>query len=332
MLYLARFCVGLAFTVILLGAYTRLRDAGLGCPDWPGCYGNWFLPDADAARLASQALYPDAPIEPHKAWTEMIHRYFAGTLGICIFILTTYAMSKSKTLQISRILPFSLLLLVIFQALLGMWTVTLKLLPIVVMGHLIGGFACLTLLWWITLHLRNRPSHLRVAAYQQHPDVLQSPKLTLLALGLLLFQIILGGWTSANYAALVCHNFPYCSDQLWPHFDWQAFNLLGASALEKPIDFMSYSARVTIHMLHRFGALLNVLLLSFLIYKVWHHYKKTACILTGLLCIQIMLGVMNVVHHLPLTIAVLHNGIAALLWMTLFTLWYQQHYSIRITP
>lgn len=316
MLYLARFCVGLAFTVVLLGAYTRLRDAGLGCPDWPGCYGNWFLPEADTARLASQALYPDVPIEPYKAWTEMIHRYFAGTLGFCVLILAFYTVIKSKTLKISRTLPLSLLALIIFQALLGMWTVTLKLLPIVVMGHLIGGFACLTLLWWMTLQLQKPP--LRVATDSRHRD------LTLFAMGLLVLQIILGGWTSANYAAVVCTHFPYCGEAFWPHFDWQAFNLLGASALDKPIDFMSYPARVTIHMLHRLGAALNVILLSILIFKLWSTYRKAAILLSGLLCTQIMLGIVNVIHHLPLTVAVLHNGVAALLWLTLFTVWYQQ--------
>lgn len=325
MLFLARFCVGLAFTVILLGAYTRLREAGLGCPDWPGCYGNWFLPHADAARVASQALYPDIPIEPDKAWTEMIHRYFAGTLGFCVLILTTYVVAISKTLKISKTLPLSLLFLVIFQALLGMWTVTLKLLPIVVMGHLVGGFACLTLLWWLTLQLRESSlDSVHKTRYVSNKRQTSASKLTLTAMGLLVLQITLGGWTSANYAALVCSNFPYCGEHFWPYFDWQAFNLLGASALDRPIDFMSYSSRVTIHMLHRLGALLNVILLSTLIFKLWISYRKTTILLSALLCAQVMLGIMNVVHHLPLTVAVLHNGVAALLWLTLFSLWYQQ--------
>jgi heme a synthase len=322
MLYLARFCVGLAFTVILLGAYTRLKDAGLGCPDWPGCYGNWFLPQSAEALNASQALYPTAPIEQHKAWTEMVHRYFAGSLGFCILILTCLSLKKAAQSHFSKLLPVALLLLVMFQGLLGMWTVTLKLLPIVVMGHLIGGFACLTLLWWLMLQLQPKAS-------MSFPQTRLYPKLTILAMTLLALQIMLGAWTSANYAALVCPNFPNCGDALWPHFDWQAFNLFGASALEKPIDFMSYPARVTIHMFHRLGALINVLVLSFLIFKLWRPFRKTAHALSMLLAIQVILGITNVVKTLPLANAVLHNGVAALLWLALFTLWYQQRIKLK---
>lgn len=322
LIYTLRFALILMFCVILLGAYTRLKDAGLGCPDWPGCYGQWVLPSDSELRAAAQTRYPDMPIEEGKAWTEMAHRYLAGSLGLLIVGLSVYLLAKGPKYLISRYLPLALISLLVFQALLGMWTVTLKLLPIVVMGHLVGGFSCLSLLWWLYLKLTCRVS--KSFAPSSHLLIKG-------ALVLLILQIILGGWTSANYAALVCPQFPFCNAQFWPHFDLQAFNLLGASQLDKPIDFMSYSARTTIHMMHRLGALLNVIVLSTLIIKQWRINRSCVALILLLLIIQISLGIANVRMMLPLPVAVMHNGFAALLLLSLITLYYKTRKNLKLS-
>ena len=234
---LSLFAMMFAAVVVLLGAYTRLVDAGLGCPDWPGCYGFLSVPEsADEVKIAEQA-YPHAPVEAEKAWPEMIHRYFAGTLGLIIALLAFLAIKARKDASQPLVLPLFLLALVIFQAALGMWTVTMGLLPVVVMGHLLGGFTTLALLWLLFLRLgdgnhKARSNRLRT--------------LTIIGIFIVFAQISLGGWTSANYAAIICADFPTCQGHWIPPLDLQGtFQLSGEGVDNYLGGFMDNDARVT---------------------------------------------------------------------------------------
>jgi cytochrome c oxidase assembly protein subunit 15 len=305
----------LAMLVILLGAYTRLTDAGLGCPDWPGCYGFLKVPEQAHHIQQAEALYPERPVESHKAWNEMIHRYFAGTLGLFILAIFLFSLKQKRLL-----LPSLLLALVIFQAALGMWTVTLALHPVVVMGHLLGGFSLLSLLalYWWQLH----PAPL--IAVKQSLKLLFWPVLLVLAA-----QIALGGWTAANYAALACIQLPVCeagwTSQL--NFD-EAFSLhLGYDNYEYGV--MSQSARATVHVMHRIGAVITLLVVSAYAIALWRNssglIKNLAVAVLVLLVLQFSLGLANVVLHLPLANAVAHNFVAANLVMCLVVIGYQLH-------
>ena len=237
---------------MMLGAYTRLTDAGLGCPDWPACYGQWVV-DASSA-IANPSLHLG------KAWTEMLHRYMAGLLGLVIAGLIL-AWLKKATNNKARLLPLLIGAVLLFQALLGMWTVTLKLWPVVVMGHLMGGMLLLSLLWVTTLNARTTLN-------PQTP--LQNSGLRIVAaftLFILMLQIALGGWTSANYAALVCPDFPSChtgTSVVW--------NFVGASNVKfihGGVKLLSSNALMTIHMLHRLGAGLCALFISGIIIMIF---------------------------------------------------------------
>lgn len=285
----------LTFVVIVLGAYTRLKDAGLGCPDWPGCYGHMLAPEADTA-----------------AWIEMVHRYVAGTLGILI----VYIFIRTR-----NIITGTLLALVVFQALLGMWTVTLRLYPVVVMGHLLGGFTLLAVLWIHYLRLTFAHKALVV-------NVKANIKiLAILATIALAIQIALGGWTSSNYAALVCADFPTCQGQIWPAMDWSgAFNFKNVGILDSPGIPLENTARVTIQMAHRIGALICFLLISVLCYQLWRCNNKAlrmlAKIIIALLLLQITLGIANVLLGLPLLISLTHSAVAAILLICLISILY----------
>ncbi len=314
--------IALAFCVILIGAYTRLSDAGLGCPDWPGCYGQLSAPTTESEITQAQSAFPQSPVDITKAQTEMTHRYFAESLGCLILCIAILAFMNRKRTHLPVWLPSILVFLVIGQGILGMWTVTLKLLPLVVMSHLLGGFCTLSLLWLCWLFLRfptlpkaNIPNNLSYLAMT-----------TLLVLFL---QIALGGWTSANYAALICPDFPLCQGKLLPNMSVKAFNMLGAIGISEPLAFMDAVEKTTIHVSHRFGALITLLLGSFLSFRLYQISKQNpssrklliGCshAITFLLLIQVCLGISNVVMHLPLSIAVMHNGIAVLLLLTLIT-------------
>ena len=302
-----------AGVVVLLGAYTRLVDAGLGCPDWPGCYGFIGVPDTqEDIRIAEQA-FPETPVEADKAWPEMIHRYFAGTLGLIIAVLAFLAIKARADDSQPLALPLVLLGLVIFQAALGMWTVTMGLLPIIVMGHLLGGFTTLALLLLLFLKLRdgNRP------AYGS-----QLRNLALIALIIVFIQISLGGWTSANYAAIICADFPTCQGHWIPPLDIAgAFQLSQEGVKSYLGGFMGNDARVTVHWLHRLGALITAAYLLFLVVKLFGNgYRLFAGWLLAVLAVQVTLGISNVVFSLPLSVAVAHNGVAAVLFLTIVAL------------
>lgn len=256
---LALIATVLALCVVVLGAFVRLSHAGLGCPDWPGCYGHLGVPKTEQQVQLANELYPERPVEAHKAWKEMIHRYFAGILGLLVFSLSFIAWRNRHNPDQAVKLPLFLSVLIIFQALLGMWTVTIKLKPVIVMLHLMGGMATLSLLWWLTLRHTKLLARWRERVVQ--PERLK--KFALAGLLIVVLQIMLGGWTSANYAALHCTDFPTCQGEWWPQTDFgEAFTLWHGIGPDYEGGIMSNTARVTVHFTHRFGALVTFLYLG----------------------------------------------------------------------
>jgi cytochrome c oxidase assembly protein subunit 15 len=317
---LALLATVLAFSVVVLGAYVRLSHAGLGCPDWPGCYGHLDVPAGDHEVSQANAAYPQRPVEAGKAWKEMIHRYLAGTLGLLILTLAVGAWRRRHDPAQPVALPLLLLGLVIFQALLGMWTVTLLLKPVVVMAHLLGGLTTLALLWWLVL----RQGGWQSAAATSEVRPLRG--WALLGLLLLVAQLALGGWTSANYAALACPDFPTCQGQWWPPMDFQeGFVLWRGLGVSYEGGVLENAARVAIHVSHRLGALLVFGYLAWLVWRVRggtrdRVVRATALGVAMLLLLQVSLGIANVVLYLPLAVAVAHTAGGALLLLALLTL------------
>jgi cytochrome c oxidase assembly protein subunit 15 len=311
--------LSLTLVVVLLGAYVRLSGAGLGCPDWPGCYGRLLdLPDEARQIAEANAAYPHRPVEPAKAWKEMIHRYCAGLLGVLVLTLAALAWRNRRDPAQPLALPLALLGLIIFQSLLGMWTVTWQLKPVVVMGHLLGGLATLGLLAWLVL----RQGHYGQGGRTVDVQGLRKP--ALLGLALLVVQIALGGWTSANYAALACPDFPTCQTRWLPPLEFgEAFRLWRGLGVSYEGGVLSNDARVTIHWMHRLGALIVLLYLGWLVGRLWttnHTMRTTGGIIALLLALQISLGIANVLLRLPLPVAVAHNAGAALLLLALIML------------
>ena len=325
------FSLFLAAVVIILGAYTRLTDAGLGCPDWPGCYGNLTVPLSEEKVAQANAAYPERPVEAFKAWNEMVHRYFAGTLGLCVLAIAVIAV-RNRRKGTPLKLPLLLLGLITFQAALGMWTVTLNLLPVVVMGHLLGGFTVLSCLFILYLRLKahdtssNTPSTLDGSAQESHSVPQHKFKFfALFGVCVLVIQIALGGWTSANYAALACTEMPICEAGWQSRLDFAgAFSVPDADNYE--FGAHDYGERVTMHIVHRAGALITFVYLLALGLSVLRSnamtglQKRIAGFMLGALTVQVALGVSNVVFMLPLAIAVMHNAVAAVLLLSLLYL------------
>ncbi|MBX9914838.1 MAG: COX15/CtaA family protein [Pseudomonadaceae bacterium] len=315
----------LAVLVVLLGAYTRLTHAGLGCPDWPGCYGFISVPQTETQLAHAELSYPQAPVEAQKGWNEMIHRYFAGSLGLLIVALAIHAWLQRKQPQQPLKLPCLLVAVVVAQAAFGMWTVTLKLWPQVVTGHLLGGFATLSLLLLLTLRLSGR--------WPVLPGLSSGlRRLAGLAVLLVVGQIALGGWVSSNYAAVACVDLPTCHGQWWPSMDFaNGFHLtqhIGPNYLGGQLDS---DARTAIHMTHRLGA---VLLSAVLLLLAWRLRSEGLNQLAGLLllalALQVSLGISNVLLHLPLAVAVAHNAGGAALLLVLVLINYRLRAPARI--
>jgi len=298
----------LAFGVISLGAYVRLSDAGLGCPDWPGCYGHLVgVPDAAHEQSAALAAFPGKPVETHKAWKEMVHRYFAGTLGSLIALIAGLGWRYRRALQQSPTLPTALLVVVGLQAALGMWTVTLLLKPVIVGLHLLGGMSTLALLVWLLL--RQYPVQVpeRTALLRFHA------RLALLAV---IAQIALGGWVSSNYAALACSDFPTCLGSWMPEMDFaHAFQFHRELGQTADGALLSNAALTAIHWTHRVGALVVTLIVGSLVLALSRRPERRnwAWLLATCLLLQIGLGIANVLMALPLPVAVAHNAGAAIL-------------------
>ncbi|RMG58204.1 MAG: heme A synthase [Gammaproteobacteria bacterium] len=311
----------LGLVVVPLGAYVRLSDAGLGCPDWPGCYGHMVLPAGEKAQQAASA-YPDRPLEPHKAWKEMIHRYVAGTLGLLVLAIAVVAWRARRQRPVEARLGLLLLGVIVFQALLGMWTVTLKLKPLIVMGHLLGGLTTISLILALLLLHRGQPLFGQMAWQPRDRNL---ARMALIGLLLLVAQIALGGWTSANYAALACPDFPQCQSQWWPAMDFrEAFVLWRGIGINYEFGILDSPARTAIHMSHRMGAVVVALYLAWLAMRLlWAGSigaRRLGLGLLLLLLLQLSLGISNVVFHLPLPVAVAHNAGAALLLLMLVTI------------
>ncbi len=306
----------LALCVVVLGAYVRLSDAGLGCPDWPGCYGTLTVPQSESALAHAQTAYPDSRVEHGKAWKEMIHRYLAGALGLLVLAIFVLGWRARKEIEVSPWLSSFLLVLIVFQAALGMWTVTLLLKPAVVTAHLMGGMTTLALLAWIA----HRHWGLVSTRY------LQSDALRFWvrgALAILFAQIFLGGWTSTNYAALACTDFPTCHGAWIPEMDFSnAFHWLRELGQGADGNALPLAAFTAIQWTHRVGALITFIYLALLGWYLLKQpqLKKITQIMLILLVVQIGLGVANLLLHLPLTLAVGHNMGAALLLITVVVL------------
>lgn len=306
----------LALGVISLGAYVRLSDAGLGCPDWPGCYGHLVgVPDTPHEHSAALQAFPDNPVETHKAWKEMIHRYFAGTLGLLIVAIAGLAWKHRSSMRESPWAATTLVGIVGLQALLGMWTVTLLLKPVVVTAHLLGGMTTLALLVWLLLS-RHPADH---ASGDDETGSLR--RHAALALFAVVVQIALGGWVSSNYAALICNDFPTCLGAWIPEMDFgAAFSLHRELGRTGNGDFLPGDALVAIQWSHRIGALVVAAVAGSLALRLLRlpGWRSWGTWLALTLLFQIGLGIANVLLFLPLHVAVAHNaGAAILLTLTL---------------
>jgi heme a synthase len=296
-----------AFCVIVLGAFVRLSHAGLGCPDWPGCYGHLTWPGEAHEVASANEAFPHRPVESDKAWKEMAHRYLAGSLVLLVVAINVFAW---KYRPCHRFLTACVLALILFQAALGMWTVTLKLLPIVVLGHLAGGLATFVLLFWLSLRSR-------VQAHNEPNYSMRSARPWILAgLVVLILQIILGGWTSANYSALACPDLPTCQGSFWPPADFiDGFSPRREIGVDYEGGVLDLEARVAIHLSHRIGAVITMLVLALVAIRLIRAsgIPRSGAVLLVLVIAQFSLGILNIVHALPLANAVAHNGIATLL-------------------
>jgi cytochrome c oxidase assembly protein subunit 15 len=318
----------LALCVIVLGAGVRLSDAGLGCPDWPGCYGHFTAGTAAENADAVNAAYPHRPIEYHKAVKEMVHRYFASTLGFLILVLAAWAIANRDDPDQPVKLPIALVALVIFQGLLGMWTVTLLLKPLIVVLHLLGGLTTMALLAWLAIR-RKRTDTQAIPTRPQPPSaqLISLPTLALVGLVALGVQITLGGWTSSNYAALACPDFPTCQNSFWPQMDVKdAFVLWRGLGIDYEGGVLDHPARVAIHFVHRLGALLAAIVLGALSIRAGRFGETTAIRMAGgllgiVLILQLVLGPLMVIRALPLSLATAHNGVAALLVLAVVRLY-----------
>lgn len=314
---LAFFGVLLSFAVIMLGAYVRLSDAGLGCPDWPGCYGQAAWPTAENEIAKANAEFPERAVEVDKAAKEVIHRYFAGILGLIALSLFIWAWRKRDEMAIT--LPTVLLIVICFQALLGMWTVTLQLKPLIVMAHLMGGMLTMSLFLWLAISTSNKFQPYRYAGHV---------KQWMVVMGLLLvvIQIALGGWTSSNYAALACVGFPQCNGQWLPEMNFsEAFVMWRGLGINYEFGVLDAPSRVAIQMAHRIGFVIVTLYLVWMSLKLMKNRElmPLGILVLTLLSIQIALGISNVVFNLPLLVATAHNGFAAFLLASLVILIYK---------
>ena len=355
---IAAFAAVFAFGVIVFGAFVRLSDAGLSCPDWPTCYGKATWPGHEQDIAHANAAFPDRPFETHKAWREQVHRMLAGTLGVLVLVLAVVSAWRRRGLlallaiaalaaacgiflyireaytlsgvlsaaaialpliaatRLDRPAPLrvavAVLAVVVFQAMLGMWTVTLLLKPIVVMGHLLGGLLTFSLLAYVALCLTG--------SSEPTPDQKRLGTAVVIGLVLLACQIALGGWTSANYAALACgFDFPQCQGQWWPPTNFhEGFVLWRGVGVNYEGGVLDASARAAIQIAHRIGAFVVFCYLGWLAYRLVRVRLRAHGLAIAILVVaQVALGIGNVKLGLPLPVATAHNAVAALLLFAL---------------
>ena len=305
----------LTLVVISIGAWVRLTYAGLGCPDWPGCYGILGIPDTISELTRAKELYPHAIIDSGKAWREMLHRYLAGTLGIYVFFISFLTFKYAK--HISVYLPISLVLLIITQSLLGMFTVTELVKPTIVTMHLLFGMATASLLLW---------NGLKVCS---NKEIFNKPvnSYILTCTLVLIIQIILGGWTSTNYASLACTDFPKCAQEWWPsdmNFT-EGFTIINLPDVNYETHQIDHKSKLAVHFTHRLGALILTFLfigLFLYLFKIQNSIilKKIGMVVLIFFIAQVFLGISNILFSLPITIAVMHTVNACILLMSMITL------------
>ena len=316
----AGFTILLALCVIVFGAYVRLTDAGLGCPDWPGCYGFITVPETTEDYLAVEQNFPGEVVDEGKAWREMIHRYIASLLGFLIllmFLKDFFSFRKDEGSLKDLKLSGALLALVIFQGMLGMWTVTLKVHPLVVTAHLIGGLTTLSLLFFYYRSIQT-----------DSEKFISAPNVMFVGLSILILQIILGGWTSTNYAALGCPDLPLCYGEVWPSnmdfeegfLKWQEVGVNYEGGQLRP------SGRTAIHFAHRLGAIVALIALGLLGLRYLKHssdrVRGASILMLIALSAQLAIGILMVWFGIPLFLATAHNAFAALLLLSFINLLY----------
>lgn len=310
--FIAAIGVAFCFVVIGLGAWTRLADAGLGCPDWPGCYGFITYPTTVEEIAIAEQLYPDSPVEIDKIIPEVVHRYFAASLGLLAIFLVFIAFRENKFKKTSSFL----LLAIICQGIFGYLTVSLKLHPLIVTTHLFGAMIVASI--FLIIYLRS-------LKYNANYDALVvNRNLIFIGFGLIAFQIFLGAWTSTNYAARACLDLPLCQGQLLPNTNFsEGFNLFQTIGPNYLYGQLSNEARVAIHITHRVGAIVVFLYSLFLAFKLWSPQTKNIVIVfLSILAVQIFLGVNNILSSLPLWNAVAHNIVGVMLFLTFIVMIY----------
>jgi cytochrome c oxidase assembly protein subunit 15 len=325
----------LTFDLIVFGGFTRLTDSGLGCPDWPGCYGaaNPFIAHEQIA--AAEALMPAGPVTKAKAWIEMIHRYLAMGIGVLIMALMFQSIRQwRKTHQqaFAPALPVALFLFVCVQGAFGAWTVTMKLQPVIVTIHLLLGMTLLAMLVW--LGGREDYLHSPPAPSSDLAGLRSLRTLALVAAAVLVLQIALGGWVSTNYATLACDEFPFCDGKLIPEMDFEhGFTLWRELGKTAAGHYLQFSALVAIHWVHRNFALVVTLVLGLAAWRAWRHpaLRKTGKLIAFLLLAQLFTGIATVFFAFPLAIAVLHNAGAAFLVLLVTMLNYKVKHLLDVS-
>ena len=327
----------LCFVVVVLGAYVRLNAAGLGCPDWPGCYGH-VTPLGAEHSASAQAAFPNKPLDPGKAWKEMVHRYAAGILVLVVVVITALAISHRRKRLLSVPYAVALLATIFVQAVLGMLTVTWQLKPLIVTLHLIFGMTTLALLWWLWLSLPSRswggvvmhgvgrPGFNGGGGGSSGAAMRMAYRLALIGLVALAVQIVLGGWTSSNYAAVACPDFPTCQNAWWPHTDYRnAFILWRGLGINYEGGILDNPARVAIHLTHRLGAATATLALSLaslfiVLRKSLPIAAPAAYAVLAALALQLTIGISMVLKTFPLLLTTAHTAGAALLLLATLTM------------
>ena len=324
----------LTFDLIVFGAFTRLTDSGLGCPDWPGCYGaaNPFI--AHAEITAAEALMPTGPVTVVKAWIEMIHRYWATAVGALIVALLFLSWSewrKTRREEFKPTMPLILFVAVCVQGAFGAWTVTLKLQPVIVTIHLLLGMGLLAMIAW--LGARQDSAHAGITPVALPMDGLR--RWAIASLAILFVQIALGGWVSTNYATLACTDFPLCNGKVVPDMDFEhGFALWRELGKTAAGHYLPFSALTAIHWVHRNFAFVVLAVLGWTAWRASRHagMRSNAKGIAALLVLQAASGVATVYLNFPLTIAVLHNAGAAVLVLLVTMLNYRVTYYPRTSP
>jgi heme a synthase len=325
---LALLGVALCLVVIVLGAWVRLTDAGLGCPDWPGCYGHVTPAGAERNEGKIESYTPGWEYDSGKAWREMIHRYAATALGFIIVLITAIAIAYRRERPVSIPLAVSLLVVVVLQGTLGAFTVWWLVKPLVVVLHLIGGLTTLSLLFWMWLNMRRTTRLVEPVPGATRSATLDGARrMAIVATVIVAFQIMLGGWTSSNYAAVACPDLPKCQQQWWPEgMDFsEAFVLWRGLDINYTGGVLEHPARVAIHFTHRLGAIVASLAVLF---AAWLAITRAPTDLVrragywtiGALGIQLLVAFLMILKAFPLSLAAGHNAGAALLMMSLILL------------